>query len=155
MFGEGHFFAWALQGFKLAQGYLCSLSKSSLALTPHFPKEIAESMVQHFAAARSIVAKSHHFNPGGWQGTFIFRQCICRLPSKPSRKHQIKSHPKASTSGLAPTASAALGSQVVQSFTNTIHHCCETCKCSWDTHPKRQLKTEALHPLAPGLHQLE
>ena len=34
MFGEGHFFfAWALQGFKLAQGYLCSLSKSSLALT--------------------------------------------------------------------------------------------------------------------------
>ena len=95
---------------------------------PHFPKQIAESMVQQFAAARSIVVKSHHFNPGCWQGTFIFRQCICRLPSKPSRKHQIKSHPKASTSGLAPTASAALGSQVVQSFTNTIHHCCETCK---------------------------
>ena len=33
MFGKGLFFAWALQGFKLAQGYLCSLSKSSLALT--------------------------------------------------------------------------------------------------------------------------
>ena len=33
MFWEGHFFAWALQGFKLARGYLCSLSKSNLALT--------------------------------------------------------------------------------------------------------------------------
>ena len=28
------------------------------------------------------------------------------LPRKPSHKHQIKSHPKASSSGLAPTASA-------------------------------------------------
>ena len=65
MFGEGHFFAWALQGFKLAQGYLGSLSKSSLALTPHFPKQIAESMAQQFAAARSIVVKSYQFNPGG------------------------------------------------------------------------------------------